>query len=211
MRNILLFTIFCVFSAYPIDDELNAFISTPLPKRPLTIIVSPDYWFLSAELKAFYQELIQSYLIESGHKLIERKRLQDIFSEKSLSQSGATSQDTNLFNDGKNQLLKDAGALLGADYLLIFSTLIGYTEKEKVETHSIGFRLVDCSSGLIAISGHLRQVLPLHSARLIAYSITVAQNTSGWIIGEHKTSLQSNALLSKKLGYDYYVYEKPDH
>jgi hypothetical protein len=200
-----IFTLFLTILILPIftlASELNSFVTKAIEKEKLTIVVTPDYWYLSAELKAYYQELLHAYLIEDGNTIIERKRLQDIFSEKALNQSGAADQNDNTY------LLKDAGNLLGADVLLIFSTWIGMKENDKVETHSIGFRLVDCRTGSVMLSGHVDQDSPIHSARLICYSLRAARTSDGWIRGDHKTyDVEDKSIVYKKaLENDHYIF-----
>jgi len=199
---VLLFVLGCAA-----ESELNCHIAQAIKKDTLNIVVSPEYWFINAELKAFYQEVIQSYLIFDGHNVIERKKIDEVLLEQSYDNSGVVGENTesNVTKRINRTSLKELGSIIGADVILYFSTYF-VEEDGKVETQYIGYRLIDCQTGHIILSGHVNQTDPIHSGRLIAFSISAARSGKGRIVGMHRLAevRDQNAVLKKKVGQNYY-------
>ena len=211
MHKLILILIFCTLSCFA--EDLRCYQNTPLKKDTIHLIVSPDYWYLNAEMKAYFQELVQTYLIRDGHKVIERARLEEVMSETTLDQTGVVKDGDasgTLANTSSKTQLKKIGELLGADAILFFSARITSFEKKEAELREVGFRLVDCQTGLVQLAGHVKREDPLHAARLIAFTIRAASKKCNEIIGDRFSDepddLKSYSY-SVKVGDNWYAYK----
>ncbi len=199
MHKLLVVLIVCTFSLTA--EDLWCYQNAPLKKGPIHLVVSPDNRYLNAELKAYFQELLQTYLIRDGHKVIERVQLEEIQSEKSGDQQNAVQDSMASVTPPKTASkthLQRIGEL-GADAILLFSSYITSSDDE-AELKEIGFRLVDCKTGFVHLAGHVEEDNPTQAARLIAFTLNAASKKGREIIGE-KFSERPDDLNT----YSYFV------
>ena len=147
--------IFLMFAAnvFAAQYELSCAGSGKLKKEKLNIVI--EYNFISPNAyEEYFAGFLTNRLISSGHTIIERRGLASVINELKMDLSGVTKDSVTESKVKDNQFLgkndvKKIGELLGADAILFFSAW---------ENKCCTFRLVDCQTSEIFISGEITKI-----------------------------------------------------